>query len=74
MVKVGFSHESVHKNRKCLQAKKHVPIGGKRHHTNQSQNDLAKHMIWLLRNRGKWEGRQQRLTATVMEMDSDSEF
>ena len=34
-------------------SKKHVPIGGKRHHTNQSQNYMAKHMIWLLRNREK---------------------
>ena len=36
MVKTGFCHESV---RKCLQAIKHIPIGRKRHHTNQSQND-----------------------------------
>ena len=38
--------------RKCLQARKHIPIGGKRHHTNQSQNYMANHVIWLLGNRG----------------------
>ena len=44
--------------RKCPQAgsickqKKHVPVGGKRHHTNQSQNYIINHMIWLLRNGG----------------------
>ena len=50
-------------SQKCPQAgsvckpKKHVPIGGKRHHTNQSQNFMAKDVIWLLRNRVKfWEG------------------
>ena len=33
------------------------PIGGKGCHTNQSQNYMANHVIWLLRNRGKlWEG------------------
>ena len=47
--------------RKCLQGKKHVPIGGKWHHT--SQNYMAKHVMWLLGNRGKlWEG----LTVTVI--------
>ena len=36
-------------SRKCLKAKKTCdnpfPIGGKRHHTNQSQNYMANHMI-----------------------------
>ena len=41
------------------------PIGGKRHHSNQSQNYMAIHVIWLLRNRAKlWEG-GKRVTATV---------
>ena len=53
-------------NRKCLQARKHVPIGGKRRHTNHSQNYMANHMIWLLGNRGSC-GRDSggRLTAAV---------
>ena len=65
-VKTGFCHESVCKP-KCLQARKHVPIGGKRHHTNQSQNYMANHVIWLLRNRGSC-GRDGggRVTAAVM--------
>ena len=41
--------------------KKHVPMSGKMHHTNQSQNYMANHVSWLLRNRGKlWEGRQRK--------------
>ena len=47
------------------------------HHTNQSQNYMANHVIWLLRNRGS-RGRDggERLTAavTVKETDRDSEF
>ena len=46
-------------SRKCLQAKKkkNVPIGEKRHHTSQYQNNMLEHLIWLLWNRGKlWEG------------------
>ena len=34
MVKMGFCHESVCKQ-EVFASKKHVPIGGKRHHTNQ---------------------------------------
>ena len=57
MVKTGFCLKKVFASRKCLQARKHVPIGG----TNQSQNHMAKHIIWLLRNRGKlWEGRRRK--------------
>ena len=54
--------------RKCLQTKKHIPIGGKRHHINQSQNYMANHVIWLLRNRGSC-GRDggKRVTAAVTE-------
>ena len=60
-------------SRKCLQARKHLPIGGKRHHINQSQ------MIWqtTLRNRGNC-GRDQggRVTAavTVIVTAINSEF
>ena len=36
-IKVGFSRESVHKQ-EVFESKKHVPFGGKRHHTSQSQN------------------------------------
>ena len=50
-VKTGFCHESV-QDQEVFASKKHVPIGGKRHHTNQSQNYMANHVIWLLRNRG----------------------
>ena len=68
--KTGFSHESVRKQE--VFASKNTcatpfPIGGKRHHTNQSQNYMANHMIWLLRNRGKlWEGQRRK-------SDSDSD-
>ena len=63
MINMGFSHKSVRKQ-EVFASKKHpklcdtpFPIGGKRHHTNQSQNYIANHVIWLLRNRGKlWEG------------------
>ena len=55
-VKMGFAHESVHKQEVFASKKKpcatHFPISGKRHHTNQSQNYMANHVIWLLRNRG----------------------
>ena len=58
-------------SRKCLQAKKicaiSFPIGYKRHHTNQSENDMAKHVIWLLRNGGSCgTDSGERVTATVM--------
>ena len=57
--------ESVHKQEVFASKKKtcatHFPISGKRHHTNQSQNYMANHVIWLLRNRGKlWEERQRK--------------
>ena len=37
LVKMGFCPK-VSTSSKCLQARKHVSIGGKRHHTNQSQS------------------------------------
>ena len=57
-------------------AKKHFPIGGKRHHTNRSQNCMANHVIWLLRNRRKlWEGwRWKSDSDGDRGSDSDSEF
>ena len=60
--------------RKCLQAKKHVPIGGKGHHMTQSQNYMANHMIWLLGNRGSC-GRDSsgKLTAVVMVTETKTE-
>ena len=49
-------------------------IGRNRHHTNQSQNYMANHVIWLLRNRGKfWEGRWRNSDGDG-DNDSDSEF
>ena len=58
--------------RKCLQARKHIPIGGKRHHTNQSQNYMANHMIWLLRSRGSCgKDGGERVTATVVEIQTE---
>ena len=71
----------VNASRKCLQAKKKTcatpsPIGGKRHHTNQSQEYMANHVIWLLRNRGKlWEGRRRKIDSDGDGVnDSDSKF
>ena len=57
---------------KCLQARKHVPFGGKRHYTKQSQNDMANHVIWLLRNRGSC-GRDggERVTAAATAIESE---
>lgn len=55
-VKMGFSHESVRKQEEFASKKTRDTLFlmvGKRHHTTQSQNDMAKHVIWLLRNRGK---------------------
>ena len=44
------------------------PIGGKMHHTNQSQNYKANHMIRLLRySCGKDSGERVRATMTVIE-------
>ena len=55
MVKTGFFHEKVSARSKCLQAIKHVRIGGKRHYTNQSQND-GKPCYLVAEERGKlWE-------------------
>ena len=52
-------------SRKCLQAKQHISIGVKRHRSNQSQNCMANHVIWL-KNRGSC-GRDdgERVTAAV---------
>ena len=60
-----------------MQTTNHIPIGGKMHHTKQLQNYIAKHVIWLLRNRGKlWEGRRRKSDSNsdVIENDRDSEF
>ena len=82
-VKTGFSHESVRKQEAFARKKKRTcgtpfPIGGKRHHTNQSQNYMANHVIWLLRNRGKlWEGRQRKSDSNNdgdRDSNRDSEF
>ena len=61
---------------KCLQARKHVLIGGKRHHTNQSQNYMANHVMLLLGNRGKLRGGQQWKSDSSNDSDGDkdSEF
>ena len=48
----GFPHEHVCKQE--VQAKKLFTFGGKRHHTSQSQNYMANHMIWLLRVGGRF--------------------
>ena len=61
--------------RKCLQARKHIPIGGKRHHTNQSQNYMANHVIWLLSNREFVGGTAMKSDSDGdRDKDSDSEF
>ena len=66
-------------SQKCLQAivfaSKPFPIGGKRHHTNQSQDDMAKHVIRLLRNRGSC-GRDggKRVTASVTVIETAIEI
>ena len=58
-------------SRKSLQAKTHVPIGGKRHHTNQSR-DLD------TEEQGKlWEGRRWKSDSDTdgdRDNGSDSEF
>ena len=64
-IKTGFRHEIVRKQEVFVSNKTTCstpfPIGGKRHHTNQSQNDMANHVIWLLRNRWKLrEGRRRK--------------
>ena len=42
--------------------KKHVPIGGKRHHTNQSLNYMANYMVAV--EQGKlWEGRRRKINS-----------
>ena len=42
-----------------MQARKQVPIGEKRHHTNQSQNYMARDLV--AGEQGKlWEGRQRK--------------
>ena len=72
-VKTGFCHKSVRKQ-EMFASKKRVPSGGKMHHTNQSQNYIAKHVIWLLRNRGKlWEGKWQKSDSSS-DGDRDGEF
>ena len=63
-------------NKNCATS---FPIGEKRHHTNQSQNYMANHVIWLLRNRGSCGrdgGGRVTVSATVrvIESDRDSEF
>ena len=64
----------VSKSRTCLQAKKPCatpfPIGGKRHHTNQLQNYMANHVIWLLRTRGEVVGGTVTVIETVTEIVS----
>ena len=68
-VKTGFSHKSVRKQEVFASKKKcatPLPIGGKGHHTNQSQNYMANHVIGLLRNRGKlWEGWRRKINSGV---------
>ena len=72
-IKTSFSHQSVHKQ-EVLASKKTCdtpfPIGGKRHH-NPITNDMANHVIWLLRNRGGC-GRDGggRVTAAVTVMEA----
>ena len=69
MLKTDFSHKSVRKQ-EVFASKKHVPVGGKRHHTNQTQNDKAKHVIWFLRNRRKfWEEQRRKIDS-----NRDSKF
>ena len=58
----------------CKQKKKHVPTGGKRHHTNQSQNYMAKQVIWLLRKRQKFREGQQWKSDSNSDGDRDSKF
>ena len=48
-VKTGLSRKSVHKQEVFARKITHSNWW-KRHHTNQAQNYMAKHVIWLLRN------------------------
>ena len=79
-IKMGFFHKSVHKQEVSASRKKNCatpfPIGGKRHHTNQSQNYMANHVIWLLRDREKlWEGwRWKSDSDSDSDRDNDREF
>ena len=69
-IKTGFSHKSV-RRQEVFASKKTCntpfPIGRKRHHTNQSQNYMANHVIWLLRNRGSC-GREGSERVTAIEI------
>ena len=40
---------------KCLQEIKHIPIGGKRHHSNQCQNDGKLRDLVAEEQRKLWE-------------------
>ena len=65
-VKTGHSHKSVHKQEEFARKRTlNTPfsIGGKRHHINQSQIYMAKHVICSLRKRRMlWEGRRESMT------------
>ena len=73
-----MQEESIHKQYVFASKKKtHDPVSVKTHHTNQSHNYMAKHVIWLLRNRGscgRHSGERVTVAVAVTETAIECEF